>query len=194
MPERRGTFGPVVLLGLASAGAAAVASTHPWQLPDDPGVVPGVVGLAGGQVPLATSLALVLLACWGVLLVTRGWLRRGTAWLGLLSAAGLVAETAWGWWSAPATVSDAFAGIGVDDVTSGPTGWYWLALGSGVLALLASAAAARLVATWPEMGSRYDAPGGAPAGDAAAPAPEEATARDLWKAMDEGRDPTRGPF
>jgi hypothetical protein len=33
------------------------------------------------------------------------------------------------------------------------------------------------------MGSRFDAPG-------AAPPPQEETSLDLWRAMDDGRDPT----
>ena len=42
---------------------------------------------------------------------------------------------------------------------------------------------------WPEMGRRYDAPADATA-ERAAPLPEEQENLDLWKAMDEGRDPT----
>lgn len=186
-PEARSRFGPVVLLGLVSAGAGAVASTHPWREPETTRAVPGAEALVGAQVPLATSLALVLLACWGVVLVTRGRLRRAVAWLGVLTAAGLAATTVWGWWAARSAVTQAYDAIGVTGVTSGPTGWYWLALGSGPVALLAAVRAARSVGSWPEMGARYDAPGQAPG-----PAAEETTARDLWKAMDEGRDPTHG--
>ena len=40
--------------------------------------------------PLAAALSLVVLACWGVLLVTRGRVRRVVAVLGLLAALGLV--------------------------------------------------------------------------------------------------------
>ena len=60
-------------------------------------------------------------------------------------------------------------------------------LASTVLAL-------RLVRTWPEMGSRYDAPTGARGSDSTGPAeartdhPTENI--DIWKALDEGRDPT----
>ena len=44
-------------------------------------------------------------------------------------------------------------------------------------------AAVRLVPSWPEMGSRYDAPG-------STPPPREETSLDLWRALDHGRDPT----
>ena len=45
-----------------------------------------------------------------------------------------------------------------------------------------------LVPRWPEMGTRYDAPTGAGAADAHDAAPKENI--DIWKALDEGRDPT----
>ena len=50
-------------------------------------------------------------------------------------------------------------------------------------------AAVRLVPGWPEMGRRYDAPADA-APAAPEKAPEEQENLDLWKAMDEGHDPT----
>ena len=43
---------------------------------------------------------------------------------------------------------------------------------------------------WPEMGTRYDAPGSAVPAPATPAEPDERTGLDLWKAMDEGRDPT----
>jgi hypothetical protein len=59
-----------------------------------------------------------------------------------------------------------------------------------VLALLASVLAVAWLPDWPEMGSRYDAPGAAPP---PTPDPEDQSSLELWKAMDEGRDPTSGP-
>jgi hypothetical protein len=55
--------------------------------------------------------------------------------------------------------------------------------------VLTTAAAVRLVPGWPEMGRRYDAPADA-APQLAEQPPEEQENLDLWKAMDEGRDPT----
>ena len=52
--------------------------------------------------------------------------------------------------------------------------------------------AVRRAGTWPEMSRRYDAPGGHP-GRAPEPRPtgsDELSDRDLWRAQDEGRDPT----
>jgi hypothetical protein len=56
-----------------------------------------------------------------------------------------------------------------------------------VVGALAAIAAVRLVPTWPEMGSRYDAPGAAPTPP---PDPAEMDEADLWRAIDQGRDPT----
>jgi hypothetical protein len=69
----------------------------------------------------------------------------------------------------------------------GFTGWFWTSAVCAVAAVAPAALAVRLVGYWPEMGSRYDAPGGGPT------RPEGTVAepdRDLWHALDEGRDPT----
>jgi uncharacterized membrane protein (TIGR02234 family) len=70
------------------------------------------------------------------------------------------------------------------------TAWLWVALGAGVLATAAGAAAVRLAASWPEMGSRYDAPGAAAPGDSSDAPAGERSSIDLWKSLDEGDDPT----
>ncbi len=61
-----------------------------------------------------------------------------------------------------------------------------MALAGSMLALGAAALAVRDVGRWPQMGKRYDAPGAAEE----TAEPGERTNLDLWKAMDEGRDPT----
>jgi hypothetical protein len=61
---------------------------------------------------------------------------------------------------------------------------------AAVLAVLTTLAAVRLVPTWPEMGRKYDAPVDTTTSPAAEQPPEEQENLDLWKAMDEGRDPT----
>ena len=55
-----------------------------------------------------------------------------------------------------------------------------------MLAVVPAVLAVRLVPSWPEMGSRYDAPGT----PAPATEPEPTREQDLWAALDEGRDPT----
>ncbi len=190
MSEPRKTFGPVLLVGIASGILAAVASNRAWVV-DAAGSAHssdplGVVADAG-EMPLAAALSLVVLACWGVLLVTRRTVRRVVAVLGLLAAAGLVATVVVGWTTLPDAVTDAIAeqrGSG-DAVATDTTAWFWAAAVGALVSLVATALAARWVPHWPEMGSRYDAPGAD-----RPPEPEDASSLDLWKAMDEGRDPT----
>jgi uncharacterized membrane protein (TIGR02234 family) len=187
---RRG-FGPVVLLGLLAGTLTAVAGNKTWATADGSraGQVSSLaLSVDSGKVPAAGALALVVLACWGVLLVTRGLVRRMVAVLGALAALGTVAAVVVGWSSVQQTLRDDLASVGISDTQVTHTGWFWAAAVGSVLSVVATVLAVRLVPGWPEMGSRYDAPGT----EASAPVvePEEQTSLDLWRAMDEGRDPT----
>jgi uncharacterized membrane protein (TIGR02234 family) len=187
----RRTFGPVVLLGLASAGLASVAGSRTWAEVDPgaflvPGLVSGGGGTSAGDTPLAGALALVALAAWGVLLVTRGRARRAVAVLALLAAVGMVVTGVVGWSSSVEGLAEELDHMGAQGVSVNRTAWVWVYLGAAVSNVAASVLAVRFVPSWPEMGSRYDAPGaGAP------PAAEgDKTGLDLWRALDDGRDPT----
>jgi hypothetical protein len=182
MAEGRRWFGPAVLAGLAGSGLAALAGARPWAAPDrGPGTA--LADHTAGHVPLAGALGLVALACWGVLLVTRARVRRVVAALGALVAAGLVVTTLLGRSSALDSARSATVDLLAHDTTAHVTGWWWTALVAAVLSLAASALAAVLCGTWPEMGSRYDAP-------AKSPRAEDLDEVDLWRAIDQGRDPT----
>ena len=195
MAERRHrrTFGPVLLLGLASATVVAVAGNRDWAEASSAsaGQVSSLaLSVDVARMPVATAMALVLLACWGVVLVTRGRVRRLVAALGVLAALGAVASVVVGWTAVEDALRDDFASVGVTGVEIGHTGWFWAAAVGSVLAVVSSVLAVVLAPAWPEMGSRYDAPGAA---TPARPEPEDQSSLDLWKAMDEGRDPTAGP-
>lgn len=178
-------YGPAVLAGLAGAGLAAVAGARDWATTTaDAAGVPVEASVTGAQAePLVSALALVALASWGVVLVMRGRMRRVVALVGLLASAGALAAVVAGF---SAAQDDALAaavdrGATGDTFATTLTPWYYLA---GVGALLATAAFAVAVARaprWPAMGARYDAP----AARAEQPAEE-----DMWRALDEGRDPT----
>lgn len=198
------SFGPTLLGGLGSAGLLALAGNSDWMRT---GSRAGAEDAAGGafveadagvgQMPLAGALGLVLLACWGVLLVSRGLVRRLVAWAALVTAVAVLAV----WVVGLVTLEDevraaldaAAPGMGRPGGSPSWTGWFWLA---GVAALVAVAAAAvtvRSVGRWPAMGERYDAPTGRAA--ASSPALADGTdgevdPADWWKALDEGRDPT----
>ncbi|MDT0186684.1 Trp biosynthesis-associated membrane protein [Microbacterium sp. ARD31] len=204
---RRSTFGPVVLAGLVGATLAAVAGGKPWvsgrsgafdtSADDNQAMVSTLSANGAGESPLALALALVVLACWGVVLVTRGRFRRAVAGLALVAALGMLAATVEGYWSLPAKLGGALQELsGTDTVSTSFTGWYAAALVAAVICVATTLAAVRLVPSWPEMGSKYDAPAGtrdpADASGAAAGGSGDVPAEniDIWKALDEGRDPT----
>ncbi|MFT3872117.1 MAG: Trp biosynthesis-associated membrane protein [Nocardioides sp.] len=185
----RRTFLPTALTGAVAAGVGVLAGSRPWlTAPSRAGSEVALVLGRGSQVPLAVSLGLVALAAWGVLLVTRGKVRRLAAVLGVLAAVGVLALTVRAWWSVREVVRDDLAGRGLDDVSVHPTWWYAVAVVAAGLSLAAFSLAWRWLPTWPEMGRRYDAPG-VPADSAVL---GDADSLDLWKALDEGRDPTEG--
>ena len=188
---------PAVATGLGGGALAAVAASRAWvEVDTGSAVTAAVLSRPGaGEMPLASTLSLVLLAGWGALLVTRGRVRRALSWLALAAAVGLLGAVVAGGRSLPAGLRDeALAGSAVAvDVTL--TGWYWLALAGSLAASAGSALAVRSVPSWPQMGSRYDAPAGRIAGRTAGTgahteADPEASPLDLWRALDEGRDPT----
>jgi uncharacterized membrane protein (TIGR02234 family) len=187
--SQRRTFGPVVLAGLATSGLAAVAAAKPWVGSAGTGADDASLNAldAGTRYPLASAISFVLLAAWGVLLVTRGVVRRAFAVVAALAAVALVASVIAAYVTLPDTARDSFDQLmGRRSPDQGFTGWFWTAAVCSVLALVPAFLAVRLVRSWPEMGSRYDAPG---AREHVAE-PEPTREQDLWQALDEGRDPT----
>jgi uncharacterized membrane protein (TIGR02234 family) len=189
----RRTFGPVVLLGLTGAALSAVAGSRDWAALDDaddlaqnPAAAQLLETGTSAEMPLAAALSLVVLATWGVLLVTRGVVRRVVAVLSAFSALGVLATVVVGHAATRDGVEAAFAGIGVE-VSAHTTGWWWAALVGAVLATVAGVLAVRHAPAWPAMGSRYDAPGASSSGPVDL---DEANTTELWKAIDEGHDPT----
>jgi uncharacterized membrane protein (TIGR02234 family) len=199
MAERRSrSFGPTVLVGLAGATVAAVAAARDWATASGSAAGVDVTAAVRGSAtaPLGIALALVALAAWGVVLVLRGRVRRFVAILGALASAGVVAAVAAGFQRAQDDAVNAVVAKGGtgDAVPSSLTGWYYACGVGAVLALAAFAVAVVAAPGWPAMGSRYDAPGArsprAPAATADGRPVEPATERDMWRALDDGRDPT----
>jgi len=191
MAEPRRTFGPVVLLGLGSGALAAVAGTRAWvemsgSTSSSSGAMASTLqATAPGEMPLAAALSLVLLACWGVVLVTRRRVRRAVAGLAAVSAIGLLVTTISAAFTLPDSYRDQLEDIvGTVEFETSFTAWYAAALVAAVGSVLTTLAAVRLTPSWPEMGTRYDSPTGE-----VAPV-EPAGNLELWKALDEGHDPT----
>ncbi|WP_158294903.1 Trp biosynthesis-associated membrane protein [Nocardioides caeni] len=196
----RRLFGPVVLLGLAGAGAVAVGGHRAMlEVPGSFLQSAGLLSYEGNenaqvQFPLAGALGLVGLAAWGALLVSRGIVRRIVAALAALAGAGATAVVVVGGFVQDDDAAADLAtrlGLGAVTIEVDRTPWVWVALAGGLVTLAAGVLAVRHVGRWPEMGSRYDAPTG---GGATAPVADGADGEqsnlDLWKAMDEGADPT----
>jgi uncharacterized membrane protein (TIGR02234 family) len=177
----------VVIAGLLGSGLCALAGAKPWAAPDgQPGST--LVDDSGGHVPLAGALGLVALAAWGVLLVTRGRARRLVAVLAAVTAVAMVVTAVVGRSQALDSARHATVDLGRAP-SAHTTGWWWVALLASVVSLAAAALAVRDCGAWPEMGSRYDAPGTGTA-DAEAEDPAAMEDIDLWRAIDQGRDPT----
>jgi len=192
--DRRRTFLPVVGVGVLGGVLAALAGARAWVTGSDaaPAGTPLLPDTAeAGEMPLAAALSLVVLACWGVLLVTRGVVRRAVAVLSVMASLGLAATVVVGFTSLPDQVAEAMREAGAAGGTPGTelTAWFWVAAVSAVVLVVTGVLAVAWCPAWPEMGSRYDAPGAAdePAGDVPT---EERSNLDLWKQLDEGHDPT----
>lgn len=194
----RSTFGPVVLFGLASAVLVAVTGAKPWAAHDATrNGSPGNVSLLHsdvGTMPLAGALGLLLLAAWGVLLVTRGKVRRALAVVTLVVSLGLLACVVVGAFTVPGDVRQVYSELARQGFTLDVhlTGWFWAAAVGAVLSVAATLLAVRLTPAWPEMGARYDAPGVSGAKPPPTTDDTDTTNLDLWKAIDEGDDPTVG--
>ena len=174
------SFRPVVLLGLGSAALGAVAAAQPWlEAAVSYKLLPGVPEAdTRADLPLALAVGLVVLAGWGATLVTRRRLRRVLMAVTGLAALGYACCLV----AAPLTLPDDLRDrLQLTDASVGPTHWYLAAIVAGAVSLASTALGIRSVGDWPEMGTRYDAPGSAPGPTAT---------DDPWKALDEGRDPT----
>ena len=190
-PPPRSAWLPV-LVGLAAAVLTAVAAAKPWASAGKSATSPAAAGLSGaGQEPLALALALVALAAWGAVLVTRGRFRLGIVVVGLLGAVGVVVTAVVAHSDAPDSVRRAVADELSPSMDSAAihvtlTGWYWVAAVAAVFTVVGFVLALRDVARLPSMGGRYDAPGAV----AQRARTEPRTQTEIWKAIDEGVDPT----
>jgi uncharacterized membrane protein (TIGR02234 family) len=184
--RRRSTFGPTLLLGLGSAAIATVGAGRTWAEATTTAQGTRTVAATGTDVaPGSLPLALVALACWGAVLVLRSRGRRVVAVLGLLAAAGAAVAVLAGAGDA-ADAAEKLLG-GASDVTVDTSAWPVVTVVACALTAAAFAVAFVHAPRWPEMSGRYDAP--AERGDAAHPA-ESMSDTELWRALDDGQDPT----
>lgn len=193
------SYATAVVLGLVSAGGVALSVAQPWLTAT--ATVEGLpmirVDVDGAEIaPLAAAFGFVLLAAFGAVIATRGWVRRGLGGLVVLLAI-ITAISVIGAGNAPAAVEEGLAARGWSGggYSASSTGWRWLA-GIGALGcLVAGSLVAWRGGTWPAMGSRYDAPPDAATTPRRGRSPEEPvmTEADVWRAIDRGLDPTQPP-
>ncbi len=186
------SFAPTVLVGVATAALMAVAASRDWATGSGSAAGVDVTASVKGSssAPLAVALALVALAAWGVVLVLRGQARRVVAVVGALATAGVVLTTSTAVGRLRDDVAEAVAAKGGtgEQVVSSLTGWYWACLIASVLCLAAFVVAVVAAPGWPAMSSRYDAP--ATAADSTRQQAQPSTEQEMWRALDEGNDPT----
>ncbi len=193
---RRRLFGPVLVLGAAASGLTAFAAGRAWAegetragIAEAGTIIPGEV--TGADVaPLAIPLGLVALAAWGAVLVLRRRGRRAIAVLGVLASAAAGVAVAVGLPAIPDVAGEHLGHLPADVAT---TPWPWLTLVAAVVSASAFAVTWWAAPDWPEMSAKYDAPAGSAVGGATTASRadgREPDSRELWKALDEGEDPT----
>ena len=188
----RRLLGPVVLATLAAGGLAFFAASRTWAhvrvasdgLPSDSVDVTG----ADAQ-PLVSALAVVVLTAALAVLAASPRVRRVVGGFTVLVAVAGVAIVLLGSASLDSAVEPGGRGVagihrhGTPDFST--TAWSYVAVVGFVVAATAGGITARFGATWPTMSSRYEAP----AARAVVASPQSDS--DMWKALDEGRDPTQ---
>jgi uncharacterized membrane protein (TIGR02234 family) len=179
----RSSFGPTVALGLGGAALATVGAGRPWAEATTTAQGARTVAATGTDVAAAAlPLALVALASWGAVLVLRRRGRRVVAVLGLVASIGAAAAVV----AAAGDAGDVASRMlgGASDIEVATTAWPAVTVAGAVVAALAFAVALARAPVWPEMSSRYDSPAGQ--GQERA----DLTDAELWRALDEGHDPT----
>jgi uncharacterized membrane protein (TIGR02234 family) len=181
--RRRSSFGPTLLVGLGSAALATVGASQTWAEATTTAQGTRTVAASGTDVAAAAlPLALVALAAWGAVLVLRSRGRRLVAVLGLLAAVGAGAAVL----TAAGDARDVAGGMlaAASDVSVTTTAWPTVTVIACGVAAASFVVAFLQAPRWPEMSARYDAPNEPEPGTAAV------SDADLWRALDEGHDPT----
>lgn len=189
----RRLYGPSVLGALATGGLAFFAASRTWAHTsvEASGVPTAPVDVSGAEaVALVPALALVIVAAALAVLAASVRVRRV---VGLLIVAvaliGIVVVVRAGGdidKAVQAAVHDSPAFIGTnrpDAVTDSV--WRWITAVAFVLSAVVGVVITGFGALWPTMGRKYDAP------KAHAVTEEAESEADIWKALDDGRDPTQ---
>ena len=188
----RRLYAPVVLGTLAAGGLAFFAASRTWahvQIATD-GLPSDSVDVTGADAqPIVSALALVVVASALAVLAASPRVRRVVGAFTVLVALTAAAVVLLGGSSLDNAVdhavkeSPAYTGTGDHDFTT--SAWKYVSALAFLIAAVLAGITAKLGAIWPTMSSRYDAPAARPA----VTAPQSDA--EMWKALDEGRDPTQ---
>lgn len=189
----RRLYGPSVLGVLATGGLAFFAASRTWAHTsvEASGVPTASVDVSGADaVALVPALALVIVAAALAVLAASARVRRVFGLLivavSLISmvviarAGGDIDKAV----QAAVRDSPAFIGTNRPEAVSDSV-WRWLTAAAFVLSALVGVVITRFGALWPTMGRKYEAPGAHPVTE------EVKSEADIWKALDNGRDPTQ---
>jgi uncharacterized membrane protein (TIGR02234 family) len=191
--DGRRLYGPALVLGLLGALGVTAGSSRPWieATASVRGLPPISAAASGADLsPLAGALGVVILAAFGAVIATRGWVRRGLG-VAIVLASGVVVVSVLAPGDASGVLTSGLSAKGWSGgaYRSTTEPWRWLVLVSALGTGLAGGATARYGDRWAVMGGRYEAPGaGASAG---AQRGGELSENDVWQAIDSGRDPTQ---
>ena len=189
----RRLYGPIVLGTLAAGGLAFFALGRTWASSNvvAEGLTADRVAATGTDAhPLGAALAVVVVASSLAILAASRRVRQTvggfTALVALVGIWVIVfnGDAPDGAITAAVEKSPAFTGSNHPDALQ-ETAWSYVALAGFVVAALLGALTMRFAPSWPTMGSRYDAP---PVRSSAQQTQDD---NDMWKALDEGRDPTQ---
>ena len=183
---------PKVVLGLLAAGAVALfAVTRAWAAATvrTPGLPTDQVSVSGvDAAPILAGLAVVIVAAALGVVAAGGWLRQLVGLL-IAAVAGFAALRALtlnaGGAAFRRALQDSPAYIGGSGTTAPAHGgpWPWLAALAFASASVLGIVVAMRGRGWPRMSARYERE---------APPAAEPAEDDLWRAQDQGHDPTVG--
>ena len=189
----RRLYGLSVLGALATGGLAFFAASRTWAYTtvEASGVPTARVDVSGADAaPLVPALALVIVTASLAVLAASARVRRVVGLLiivvGVIGLFVVLQSEDRVGRALDAAIKDspAFIGTNAPDTVSYGV-WRWVTAAGFVLSALVGVVITRFGALWPTMGRKYDAP------KAHTPTEEVETESDIWKALDDGRDPTQ---
>jgi uncharacterized membrane protein (TIGR02234 family) len=188
----RSGYALTIVAGLAASAACSVAVAQPWARATAtvPGLPPIEASVDGADVaPIAAALAVVCLAAFGAVIATRRWVRRALGVL-IVGCAAVVVFVAVAPGSTTGLLEDALSAKGWTGghYDRSVTAWRVVAGFAAALTMAAGAVVARFGGEWATMGARYDSP--ADTQSARPTADEELSDAAMWRALDDGGDPT----